>query len=122
MLDNIKKRIAESTADIIVRENAENDDTALVAEYAHMFQELEELSVDGDGDSRSIELLLDNDGQIDHDPIGDIELEEIGYNLKTGTIDVLSDAAIQTEYAAMKSEGDFYEESAYLFEKDDETH
>ena len=122
MLDNIKKRIAESTADIIVRENTENDDTALVAEYAHMFQELEDLSVDGDGDSRSIELLLDNDGQIDHDPIGDIELEEIGYNLKTGTIDVLSDAAIQTEYASMKSEGDFYEESAYLFEKDDETH
>lgn len=122
MLENIKKRIAESTADVVAKSKAADDDTAIVAEYAHMFQELSDLSIDGDGDSRSIELLLDNDGQLAHDPIDDIELEEIGYNLKTGTIDVLSDAAIQTEYATMKSEGDFYEESAGLFERDDETH
>ena len=122
MLENIKKRIAESTADVVTKSKAADDDTAIVAEYAHMFQELSDLSIDGDGDSRSIELLLDDDGQLTHDPIDDIELEEIGYNLKTGTIDVLSDAAIQTEYATMKSEGDFYEESAGLFERDDETH
>ena len=122
MFENIKKRITESTSDIVAKSRAVDDDTAIVAEYAHMFQELSDLSIDGDEDSRSIELLLDNDGQLEHDPIDDIELEEIGYNLKTGTIDVLSDAAIQTEYATMKSEGDFYEESANLFERDDETH
>ena len=120
MLDNIKKRIAEQTADVVTKANAKDDDTALVAEYAHMFQELSDLSIEGDGSSRSIELLLDDDGKLEPDPIDDIELEEIGYNLKTGTIDVLSDAAIKTEYAAMKSKGDFYTESDNLFQSDDE--
>ena len=120
MLDNIKKRIAEATADVVARTKAADDDTALVAEYAHMFQELSDLSIDGDGNSRSIELLLDNDGHIDPD-LDDIELEVIGYNLKTGTLDIPSDAAVATEYATMKSEGDFYTESAGLFESDDET-
>ena len=120
MLDNIKKRIAEQTADVVTRANAKDDDTALVAEYAHMFQELSDLSIDGDGSSRSIELLLDDDGKLEPDPIDDIELEEIGYNLKTGTIDVLSDAAIKTEYAAMKSKDDFFTESDNLFQSDDE--
>ena len=120
MLDNIKKRIAEQTADVVTRANAKDDDTALVAEYAHMFQELSDLSIDGDGSSRSIELLLDDDGKLEPDPIDDIELDEIGYNLKTGTIDVLSDAAIKTEYAAMKSKDDFFTESDNLFQSDDE--
>ena len=120
MLDNIKRRIAEQTADVVTRANAKDDDTALVAEYAHMFQELSDLSIDGDGSSRSIELLLDDDGKLEPDPIDDIELEEIGYNLKTGTIDVLSDAAIKTEYAAMKSKDDFFTESDNLFQSDDE--
>ena len=120
MLDNIKKRIAEQTADVVTKANAKDDDTALVAEYAHMFQELSDLSIEGDGSSRSIELLLDDDGKLEPDPIDDIELEEIGYNLKTGTIDVLSDAAIKTEYAAMKSKDDFFTESDNLFQSDDE--
>lgn len=120
MLDNIKKRIAEQTADVVTKANAKDDDTALVAEYAHMFQELSDLSIEGDGSSRSIELLLDDDGKLEPDPIDDIELEEIGYNLKTGTIDILSDAAIKTEYAAMKSKDDFFTESDNLFQSDDE--
>lgn len=120
MLDNIKRRIAEQTADVVTKANTKDDDTALVAEYAHMFQELSDLSIDGDGSSRSIELLLDDDGKLEPDPIDDIELEEIGYNLKTGTIDVLSDAAIKTEYAAMKSKDDFFTESDNLFQSDDE--
>lgn len=120
MLDNIKKRIAEATEDVVARTKAADDDTALVAEYAHMFQELSDLSIEGDGNSRSIELLLDNDGHIDPD-LDDIELEVIGYNLKTGTLDIPSDAAVATEYATMKSEDDFYAESAGLFESDDET-
>lgn len=120
MLDNIKKRIAEQTSDIIAKTNVEDDDTALVAEYAHTFQELKELSIDGEGDSRSIELLLDDDGTLEPDPVDDIELEEIGFNLKTGTIDVLSDAAIKTEYATMKSKDDFFTESENLIEFENE--
>lgn len=120
MLDNIKKRIAEQTADVVAKATVVDDDTALVAEYAHMFQELEELSIAGEGDSRSIELLLDDDGTLEPDPVDDIELEEIGFNLKTGTIDVLSDAAIKTEYATMKSKDDFFTESENLIEFENE--
>ena len=35
MLDNIKKRIAEQTSDVISKTRFEDDDTAIVAEYAH---------------------------------------------------------------------------------------
>ena len=120
MLDNIKKRIAEQTADVVAKATAVDDDTALVAEYAHMFQELEDLSIEGESDTRSIELLLNNDGTLEPDPVDDIELEEIGFNLKTGTIDVLSDAAIKTEYATMKSKDDFFTESENLIELENE--
>ena len=123
MFDNIKKRISEQTKDVVVRSRIEDDDTAIVAEYAHLFQELSDLTMEGDGDSRSIELLLDGDGRLDasFDADDDIELEELGYNIATGTIDAPSDAAITTSYANMKSEDDFYKESAELFEFDNET-
>lgn len=120
MLDNIKKRIADSTAEVVAKKSVEDDDNAIVVEYAHIFQELKELTVEGEEGSRSIELLLDNDGALKPDPIDDIELEEIGFNLKTGTIDVLSDAAIKTEYASMKSKDDFYTESENLLEFENE--
>ena len=120
MLDNIKKRIAEQTADIVSKSKIVDDDTALVAEYAHMFQELDDLSIEGESDSRSIEMLLDNDGRLEPDPLDDIEIEELGFNLKTGTIDVLSDAAIKTEYATMKSKDDFFAESENLIEFENE--
>lgn len=120
MLDNIKKRIAEQTSDVISKTRFEDDDTAIVAEYAHAIQELEELTIEGEPGSRSIELLLDNEGLLEPDPVDDIEFEEIGFNLKTGTIDVLSDAAIQTEYATMKSKDDFYTESENLIQLDNE--
>ena len=123
MFDNIKKRISEQTKDVVVRSRIEDDDTAIVAEYAHLFQELSDLTMEGDGDSRSIELLLDGDGRLDasFDTDDDIELEELGYNIATGTIDAPSDAAITTSYANMKSEDDFYKESAELFEFNNET-
>ena len=124
MLDNIKKRIAEQTKDVVTASKAVNDDTELVAEYAHLFQELSDLSIEGDGDTGAkIDILLTGDGRLSvGDDLDDVVLDEIGYNLQTGTLDVPADAAIKTEYAEMKSEGDFFEESANLFESDDETH
>lgn len=124
MLDNIKKRIAEQTKDVVVASRAADDDTELVAEYAHLFQELSDLSITGDGDTGAkIDILLTGDGRLSVDEdLDDVVLDEIGYNLQTGTLDVPADAAIKTEYAEMKSEGDFFEESANLFESDDETH
>jgi hypothetical protein len=123
MLDNIKKRIAEQTKDVVVASRAANDDTELVAEFAHLFQELSDLSVTGDEDGAKIDILLTGDGRLSvDDDLDDVVLDEIGYNLQTGTLDVPADAAIKTEYAEMKSEGDFLQESANLFESDDETH
>ena len=118
MLDNIKKRIAEQTADVVEKTKARDDDTAIVAEFAHLFQELSDLSIEGDGE-RAIDVLLTDDGKLTPD-VDDLEIEMIGFNLKTGTIDVLSDAAIQTEYATMKTYDDFVTESANLYEFDDE--
>lgn len=123
MLDNIKKRIAEQTKDVIAMTKAADDDTMLVAEYAHLFQELSDLSIEGDGDSGAkIDILLTGDGKLSvGDDLDDVVLDEIGYNLKTGTLDVPADAAIKTEYAAMKSEDDFYTESTNLFQESDES-
>lgn len=123
MLDNIKKRIAEQTKDVVTRAKAADDDTMLVAEYAHLFQELSDLSIDGDGDSGAkIDILLTGDGKLSvGDDLDDVVLDEIGYNLKTGTLDVPADAAIKTEYAAMKSEDDFYTESTNLYQESDES-
>ena len=123
MLDNIKKRIAEQTKDVVVASRAADDDTELVAEFAHLFQELSDLSIEGDEDGAKIDILLTGDGRLSVDEdLDDVVLDEIGYNLQTGTLDVPAHAAIKTEYAEMKSEGDFFEESANLFESDDETH
>lgn len=123
MLDNIKKRIAEQTKDIVAMTKAADDDTMLVAEYAHLFQELSDLSIEGDGDTGAkIDILLTGDGKLSvGDDLDDVVLDEIGYNLKTGTLDVPADAAIKTEYAAMKSEDDFYTESTNLFQESDES-
>lgn len=123
MLDNIKKRIAEQTKDVVAMTKAADDDTMLVAEYAHLFQELSDLSIEGDGDSGAkIDILLTGDGKLSvGDDLDDVVLDEIGYNLKTGTLDVPADAAIKTEYAAMKSEDDFYTESTNLFQESDES-
>jgi hypothetical protein len=123
MLDNIKKRIAEQTKDVVAASRAADDDTMLVAEYAHLFQELSDLSIEGDGDSGAkIDILLTGDGKLSvDDDLDDVVLDEIGYNLQTGTLDVPADAAIKTEYAAMKSEDDFYTESTNLFQESDES-
>lgn len=119
MFDNIKKRIAAETENI-VKPNV-SDDSAVIAEYAHLFQELDDLSLEGEeDDSKSIDILLDDDGNIDIDDPDDIEIEELGYNLSTGQISVLSDAAIKTEYATMKSKDDFVMESDNLLEFENE--
>lgn len=120
MFDKIKKRIAEQTADVVVKTKPA-DDTALIAEYAHVFQELDDLSIEGTdaGKARSIEILVDNDGRLAVDD-DDIELDVIGFNLKTGTLDIPSDAAIKTEYSTMKTHDDFVSESVNLLEREDE--
>ena len=121
MFDKIKKRIAEQTADVVAKTKTADDDTALVAEYAHIFQELDDLTIEGTdaNSSRSIEILVDNDGRLAVDD-DDIELDVIGFNLKTGTLDIPSDAAIKTEYSTMKTHGDFVAESVNLIEREDE--
>lgn len=120
MLDKIKNRISERVAEI----NDANtvDDSALVAEYAHIFQELDELEIKDEDDVKTtdIELPIDKgNGAIDDD---ESEITSIDINLATGTSDVLPDASIKSEYALMKSEDDFVTEAANVLNyKIDET-
>ena len=96
MLDYIKKEIARRTADKTASAPVD-DDTALVLEYSHIFQELDDLSIEGSEENkmRPLDIPLDDEGQLDDDDFDDIEIEEIGYNVATGTLDVDSDASIK---------------------------
>jgi hypothetical protein len=120
MLDKIKNRISERVAEI----NDANtvDDSALVAEYAHIFQELDELEIKDEDDVKTtdIELPIDKgNGAIEDD---ESEINSIELNLSTGTSDVLPDASIASEYALMKTEADFINEAANVLSyKIDET-
>lgn len=121
MFENIKNRISEQAQEYSNKPVA--DDTATIAEYAHLFQELDDLSILGeDGDnSRSIDILLDDNGSIEADGDDDLEIEEIGFNIETGNISTLSDAAVKTEYSTMKSKDDFFTESENLIGYDNES-
>ena len=122
MLDKIKNRISERVAEI----NDANavDDTALVAEYAHIFQELDELEIkEDDGDEEittDVDLPIDRaNGAIEDD---ESEITSIDINLATGVSSVLPDAAIKSEYSMMKCEADFINEAANVLRyKVDET-
>lgn len=120
MLDYIREQVALKTGGT---KQPQDDDTALVAEYAHLFQELDDISVEGTEENkmRPIDIPLNGDGQLDGE-LDDLEIEEIGYNMATGTISVPADAAIQAEYAQMKTEGEFINESYNLIQRDEESH
>lgn len=122
MLDYIKKEIARRTADKTASAPVD-DDTALVLEYSHIFQELDDLSIEGSEENkmRPLDIPLDDEGQLDDDDFDDIEIEEIGYNVATGTLNVASDASIKAEYALMKTHDDFIEESFNLIQQEHES-
>ena len=87
------------------------DDTDLVLECAHVFQELDDLSMSGSDDSRN---RFGSNGVVTHIPLeDDIEIESIEMNICDGRItDVPMDATVQeSNYLGMKTFEDFYQEA-----------
>jgi hypothetical protein len=104
MFDYIKGKILEQEE---FSNTSNNDDAAIIVEYAHLFQELDELSVDGTDADKTRHVAIDI-------PIeDDIELDSIELNLSDGRItDIPMDATVQeSDYTAMKTFDEFYQEA-----------
>lgn len=105
MFDYIKKQFSERME--AMNPVTENDDTELVVECAHLFEELSDLTVEGDDSKRDRRISIDI-------PIeDDIEIDSIEINVTDGRItDVPMDATVQeSKYDRMKTYGDFYQEA-----------
>lgn len=106
MLEYIKKQLAERVADQeFVSSRDDRDTDEAIVEYAHLFQELDELSVKGTDDGKDRPMGIDIPLE------DDIELESIEMNITDGRVtDIPVDATVQ-EYLVMKTYDDFYQEA-----------
>lgn len=103
MFNFIKEKISEITPPT----NTPPDDSETILEYAHLFQELDDLSMKGTDEDKArpmeVDIPLDDD----------IEIESIELNLSDGRItDIPMDAKVQeSNYDVMKTFDDFYQEA-----------
>lgn len=116
MLDYIKKQLNVDDGNSVVTESAvvnnndtndEGVDNSVLLEFAHLFQELDELSETGSG------ALARNNG-IDIPLEDDLEVSNVELNLMTGNVLVPGDASVQESVEPepeMKSYEEFYNEA-----------
>lgn len=116
MLDYIKKQLnvddgnSVVTESAVVNDNETNDEdveNSVLLEYAHLFQELDDLSETGSG------ALARNNG-IDIPLEDDIEVDTVEMNLMNGNVLVPGDASVQESVEPepeMKSYEEFYNEA-----------
>lgn len=111
MLDYIKNQVKSRMSvvpeakQIPSPEDIPND---VITEYAHIFQELDDLTVDGSDAEKVRKMAIDI--PFDDD---DVEIESIEFNLGDGRVtDVPADATVQEEYISMKTYEKFYQETA----------
>ena len=107
MLDYIKQRMKECEDLHKESYEAATDDSELVLEYAHLFQELDDLTLEGEDAHRDREIAIDIPLE------DDIEVDTVEFNLSDGRLtDVPMDASVQeSNYLAMKTFDDFYQEA-----------
>lgn len=111
MLDYIKRQLQVQNA-IAKKEKATqeyhpDEDPVILTEYAHIFQELDDLTVDGEDDGLTRKLAIDI-------PLDDdLELDNIEFNLTDGRItDIPMDATVQeARYQNVKSYDQFLQEA-----------
>lgn len=86
-----------------------NDDSEAILEFAKVFQELDDLTMEGTDDPNDVRKIGDIDIPLDDD----VEAEIIEFNLSDGRInDVPGDANVmESNYSTMKSFEDFYQEA-----------
>lgn len=121
MLDYIRNEINRRQQEAAANDAQQVDDETIL-EYAHLFQELDELSVEGKPDEPQpepgpVERGLSNrkmDINIPLNNYDDLELSSIEVDLNTGSVkDVPSDATVQESlYASMKTVEDFIQEAS----------
>ena len=116
MLDYIKKQLnvddgnSVVTESAVVNDNETNDEdvaNSVLLEFAHLFQELDDLSETGSG------ALARNNG-IDIPLEDDLEVSNVELNLMTGNVLVPGDASVQESVEPepeMKSYEEFYNEA-----------
>lgn len=106
MRDFIKKQIQERMNVASKNNEPEEVSNEAILEYASLFQELDDLSLEGseDGNARklSMDMPLDDDA----------ELEAVEFDLGSGKVkDVPDTASIQESYNGMKTFDKFYQEA-----------
>ena len=103
MLQYIKKKIDENN----VNTNNDFDDSEMIVECAHLFQELSDLSVEGTDADSARKMVIDIPLE------DDIELDSVEINIGDGRlIDIPMDAAVQeSDRTEMKTFDDFYQEA-----------
>lgn len=123
MIDYIKKQIAirNNLANHQESFSNNNDDISdeTIVEYAHLFQELDDISVEGSESGKQRSLAIDIPVE------DDIEIDTIEFNLNDGRVtDVPMDVAVQESYKYMKTYNDFYQEASnkisQMLREDDE--
>jgi hypothetical protein len=133
MLDFIKKQLnveAVQESDDITNDSLLDTDNSLITEYAHLFQELSDVSEEGNLESTS-ERGRVGDVSISLEDDVDIEPDIVEMNLMNGCSltdipkDAGSDKNIETESASvgMKTFDDFFEEmyqNSFRFERESE--
>ena len=117
MLDYIKSQLRERGMQAKEQQNPKSvyaieEDPVVLVEYAHLFQELDELTVDGseNGEIRKVSSIID----IPIEEDDDLELTSVEMNLSDGRImDVPMDATVteSMDYQLMKTFQDFYQEA-----------
>lgn len=133
MLDFIKKQLnveAVQESDDITNDSLLDTDNSLITEYAHLFQELSDVSEEGNLESTSERGRI-GDVSISLEDDVDIEPDIVEMNLMNGCSltdipkDAGSDKNIETESASvdMKTFDDFFEEmyaNSFKFERESE--
>ena len=110
MFDYIKSKIAENNNNVFGDniDTPEFDEDSAIVEYAHIFQELDDISVEGEDSNRDRSLAIDI-------PIeDDLEIESIEFNISDGRLtDIPMDATVQeyAQYDKMKQYDDFVQEA-----------
>lgn len=111
MLNYIKEQVRARQPRVEEQPNQspENVDDEVLLEYASLFQELDDLSVEGTDAGKERKFGVDI-------PFDDIEVETIEFNLGSGTVaDVPGDAtastAITESYQTMKTYDEFFQEA-----------
>ena len=110
MLDYIKNQIKSRmpVENKSVEPSTEDIPNDVIVEYAHLFQELDDISIEGSEVDKARKMSIDIPFEDE-----DIEIESIEFNLGDGRVtDVPGDATVQEEYSYMKTYDQFYQEAA----------